>query len=60
MIPIEGTLTGTGTTNYHDTGAKSVMGYQQPAGTRAAADVAWAVSIAANHPEHGRLHRRAS
>jgi uncharacterized protein (DUF1800 family) len=53
MVPIEGALTGTGTTNYHDTGAKSVMGYQQPAGTRAAADVAWAVSIAANHPNTG-------
>jgi hypothetical protein len=53
MKPIEGALTGTGTTNYHDPGAKSVMGYNQIAGTRAEPDVRWAVQIAANHPNTG-------
>ncbi len=50
MIPIEGALTGTGTTNYHDTNAKTVLGTPVPAGTRAAADVALAVQLVANHP----------
>ena len=53
MTPIEGALNGTGATNYHDVGAKSVMGYNQPAGTRAEPDVRWAVQIAANHPNTG-------
>jgi uncharacterized protein (DUF1800 family) len=53
MTPIEGPVNGTGTTNYHDVGAKSVMGYSQPAGTRAEADVRWAVQLAANHPNTG-------
>jgi hypothetical protein len=50
MRPIEGALTGTGTTNYHDVGAKSVMGYTFPAGQRAEQDVRFAVQIAAYHP----------
>ncbi len=53
MVPIEGTLNGTGNTNYHDTGAKSVMGAVQPANTRAETDVRWAVQLAANHPNTG-------
>ena len=50
MVPIEGALNGTGSTNYHDVGAKSVMGYSQAAGARAETDVTWAVKLAANHP----------
>ena len=50
MVPIEGALNGTGSTNYHDVGAKSVMGYNQAAGVRAETDVAWAVKLAADHP----------
>jgi uncharacterized protein (DUF1800 family) len=53
MTAIEGPLNGTGTTNYHDVGAKSVMAFNQPAGTRAEPDVRWAVQIAANHPNTG-------
>lgn len=53
MTPIEGPVNGTGTTNYHDVGAKSVMGYSQAARTRAEADVRWAVQLAANHPNTG-------
>jgi uncharacterized protein (DUF1800 family) len=50
MIPIEGALNGTGTTNYHDTNAKTVLGVTQPTGTRALADVQWAVKLVASHP----------
>ena len=50
MVPIEGSLNGTGSTNYHDVGAKTVMGEDQPAGARAEADVRWAVKLAADHP----------
>jgi uncharacterized protein (DUF1800 family) len=53
MQAIEGPLNQTGNTNYHDVGAKSVMGFTQPAGTRAEADVRWAVQLAANHPNTG-------
>ncbi|HEX4885863.1 MAG TPA: DUF1800 family protein [Casimicrobiaceae bacterium] len=53
MVPIEGPLNGTGSTNYHDTGAKSVMDAVQPAGARADTDLRWAVSLAANHPNTG-------
>ena len=53
MVAIEGSLNGTGTTNYHDANAKSVMAYSQPAGTRALADAQWAVQLAANHPNTG-------
>jgi uncharacterized protein (DUF1800 family) len=50
MTAIEGPLNATGTVNYHDTGAKSWLGWNQPAGLRAAQDVGAALSIAANHP----------
>jgi uncharacterized protein (DUF1800 family) len=50
MVPIEGPLNGTGSTNYHDTGAKSWLGWSQPANQRANADVGAALSIALNHP----------
>jgi uncharacterized protein (DUF1800 family) len=53
MTPIEGPLNGTGNTNYHDVGAKSVMAFNSPAGTRAEPDVRWAVQLAANHPNTG-------
>jgi uncharacterized protein (DUF1800 family) len=53
LVPIEGPLNGTGSTNYHDIGAKSVMGFTQPAGMRANEDVLWAVHLAANHPNTG-------
>ena len=53
MVPIEGPINATGSTNYHDVGAKAVMGVAQPAGTRAEADVRWAVQLAANHPNTG-------
>ena len=53
MVPIEGPVNNTGTRNYHDVGAKSVMGFNQPAGTRAEQDVRWAVQLAANHPNTG-------
>lgn len=53
MVPIEGALNGTGTTNFHDTGAKEVMGSLQRAGTRADEDLRWAVNLAANHPNTG-------
>lgn len=53
MTPIEGPLNGTGTVNYHDVGAKSWLGFNIPAGQRANADVAAALSIAANHPNTG-------
>lgn len=53
MVAIEGPLNGTGATNYHDAGAKSVMGFSQPAGTRALDDARWAVQLAANHPNTG-------
>ena len=53
MVAIEGPLNGTGTTNYHDATTKSVMGFNQPAGTRALEDVFWAVWLTANHPNIG-------
>ena len=53
MVPIEGPLNGSGTTNYHDVGVKSVMGANQAPGTRAEADARWAVQLAANHPNAG-------
>ncbi|HVF64529.1 MAG TPA: DUF1800 family protein [Casimicrobiaceae bacterium] len=53
MTAIEGPVNGTGATNYHDVGAKTVMGVSQPAGQRADADVRWVVGLAANHPTTG-------
>lgn len=53
MVPIEGPLNNTGTVNYHDVGAKSWLGFNQPAGQRANQDVGAALSIALSHPNTG-------
>jgi uncharacterized protein (DUF1800 family) len=53
MMPVEGTLNGIGTINYHDTGAKTVMGYTFPANTRAATEVSVVVQLMANHHNTG-------